>query len=93
MRNNNIWSVSYAYGDRYYTRESLTKKQAKEVFGKLACDTSTNINNDYLALVILATNGKEIMSMQRVGKGEYSYWNGKKYVPSGYEAAQIVANL
>ena len=93
MRNNNIWSVSYAYGDRYYTREALTKKQAKEVFGKLARDTSTNINNDYLALIILATNGKEIMSMQRVGTGEYVYWNGKKYVPSGYEAAQIVANL
>ena len=93
MRNNKIWSVSVAYGDRYHTREGLTKKQAKEVFGKLARDTSTNINNDYLALIILATNGKEIMSMQRVGKGEYMYWNGKKYVPSGYEAAQIVANL
>lgn len=93
MRNNNIWSVSCAYGDHYYTCEGLAKKQAKELFGRLARDTTVNINNDYLALLILATNGKEIMSMQRVGKGEYSYWNGKKYVPSGREAAQIVANL
>ena len=93
MRNNNIWSVSYAYGDHYYTREALTKKQAKELFSKLATDTTRNIHNNYLALLILATSGKEIMSMQRVGKGEYVYWNGKKYVPSGYEAAQIVANL
>lgn len=93
MRNCKNWSVSFAYGDRYQTREGLTKKEAKEVFGKLARDTSTNIHNDYLALLILATNGKEIMSMQRVGKGEYSYWNGKKYVPSGYEAAQIIASL
>ena len=93
MRNNNIWSVSFAYGARYHTREGLTKKQAKEIFEKLARDTSANSNNDYLSLLILATNGKKIMSMQRVGKGEYMYWNGKKYVPSGYEAAQIVANL
>lgn len=93
MRNCKNWSVSFAYGDRYQTREGLTKKEAKEVFGKLARDTSTNIHNDYLALLILATNGKEIMSMQRVGKGEYSYWSGKKYVPSGYEAAQIIASL
>ena len=93
MRNYKNWSVSYAYGDRCYTIEAMTKKQAKEVFGKLARDTSTNINNDYLALLILATNGKEIMSMQRVGKGEYAAGIDKKYVPSGYEAAQIVANL
>lgn len=93
MRNNKIWSVSFAYGNRYQAREGLTKREAKELFGKLASDTTVNINNDYLALLTLATDGREIMSMQRVGKGEYMYWNGKKYVPSGYEAAQIVANL
>ena len=93
MRNCKNWSVSFAYGDRYQAREGLTKKEAKELFGKLASDTTVNINNDYLALLTLATSGKEIMSMQRVDKGEYVYWSGKKYVPNGYEAAQIVANL
>lgn len=93
MRNYKNWSVSYAYGDRYYTIEAMTKKQAKEVFGKLARDTSTNIHNDYLSLLILATNSKEIMSMQRVGKGEYVYWSGKKYTPDGYEAWQMVQSL
>ena len=97
MRSNEIWSVSFAYGDRYHTRDGLTKKQAKEVFGKLARDTSANINNDYLDLLTIDKDSKRgfetLLQMQRVGKGEYVYWHKGQYTESGYEAAQIVANL
>ena len=97
MRSNHIWSVAFGWGKHYRVCEKMTKKEAKEYFGMLATDTTRNINNDYLDFIELRKETKKgldtLMEMQRVDKGEYMYWNGKKYVSNGYEAAQIVANL
>lgn len=98
MRNNHIWSITIVSGSHCRNRLDLTKRQAKEVFGKLAQDTTRNINNDYIDLMVVRRHSKkfwdDVIEMERVGKGEYVYRFGKnKFTQDGYEAAQIVANL
>lgn len=97
-RNNHIWSVTIVSGPHCRNRLDLTKKQAKEVFEKLAVDTTRNINNDYIDLMVVRRASKkcwdDIIEMERVGKGEYVYRFGKNgFTQDGYEAWQIVQSL
>lgn len=98
MRNNRIWKVVIVSGSRCWNRLDLTKKEAKEIFSKLATDTTRNIHNDYIDFLGIRRYDKkfwnDVFRMERVGKGEYVYRFGRKgFTQDGYEAAQIVASL
>lgn len=97
-RNNYIWSVTIVSGSHCRNRLDLTKRQAKEIFEKLAVDTTRNINNDYIDLMVVCRKDKnfptDVIKMERVGRGEYVYQFGKnKFTQDGYEAWQIVQSL
>lgn len=97
-RNNHIWSVTIVSGSHCRNRLDLTKKQAKEIFGKLATDTTRNINNDYIDLMVVRRHSKkfwdDVIKMERTGKGEYIYQFGKnRSTRDGYGAWQIVQSL
>lgn len=90
MRNNRIWSITAASGKNFCTTADLNKKEAKIVFEKLARDTSKNSLNDYIDLLIIRRNDKELMTMERVGKGEYTYHFDGKVTFDGAEAAEML---
>ena len=93
MRNTTIWSLTIAAGRKFETIEELTKKEVKAMFERLAYDTSKNIHNDYVDLLIIKRNDDEQFTMERIGNGEYSY-SRKGYITlSGYEAAQMIASI
>ena len=98
MRNNHIWSVTIVSGSHCWNRLDLTKRQAKEIFGKLATDATRNIHNDYIDLMIVRRDSKkfwdDVVKMERVGKGEYVYrFRKDRFTQDGYEAWQIVQSL
>lgn len=88
-----IWSVKTGRGEKFAVCNNLTKKQAKAMFERLARDTTTNATNDYLDLITLTRRDDDLITVLRVGAGEYTYWHKSQYVPSGYEAAEIVATI
>lgn len=89
----NIWSVEYMFGSHERKIMGLTKKQAKEAFGKLAAETTKNIHNDYIDFMSLKRCGDAKATMERVGKLEYSYWIGKEWTLDGGEAALMVGAI
>lgn len=90
MRNAKIWEVSTYHGSHSGKASELTKKEAKARFEVLAKDTTRNINNDYLDMVIISRNGEQIAQMYRMGKGEYAYWIGKEWTEDGEYAAELL---
>ena len=97
MRDDPIWSVTIVSGSHYNSHLDLTKEQAKEIFSKLAADTTRDINNDYIDLMIMDYRDKKLYSapvkMERIGKGEYRYRFGKKSTKDEHEAWQIIQRL
>lgn len=97
MENNHIWSVTVVSGAHCNSHIGLTKEQAKEIFSKLAADTTRNINNDYIALIIMDYRDKKLygapVKMERIGKGKYRYRFGKKSTKDGHEAWEIIQRL
>ena len=90
MRSTKIWAVSTSHGTHSGEVSGLTKKEAKAKFEVLAKDTTRNINNDYLDMVIISRDGEQIAQMYRTGKGEYAYWIGKAWTDDGEYAAELL---
>jgi hypothetical protein len=89
-RNARMWAITVAAGKRFNVIENLTKSEAKAAFNRLAEETTRSCLNDTLDLLIISRKGNDIGTMERVGRGEYSFHINGEFTLDGEMAYEMM---